>query len=102
MCRLRPEGEPSMRRSLLPGIAVLMVSSVMVATSATAEAGNGPGTSVGPVTADSSGSHDAGLGVTGALPLHPEALATAKRHANERALGNDRLSGGAPVSTLGW
>lgn len=91
-----------MRRSLLPGIAVLMVSSVMVATSATAEAGNGPGTSVGPVTADSSGSHAAGLGVTGALPLHPEALATAKRHANERALGNDRLSGGAPVSTLGW
>ena len=96
-----PRGAP-VRRSLLLGIAVLLVSSVTVVASAGADAESGPGTSVGPPAAGASGSHAAGLGVTGALPLHPEALATAKEHANVRALSDDRLSGGTPVSTVGW
>jgi len=91
-----------MRRSLLLGLALLLIGSLAIVTSPGAVAGSGPGTTVGPVVADGSGAHGAGLGVTGALPLHAQALATAKLHADERALGNARLSGGTPVSTLGW
>ena len=91
-----------MRRSLPLGLALLLIGSLAIVTSPGAVAGSGPGTTVGPVVADGSGAHGAGLGVTGALPLHAQALATAKLHANEHALGNDRLSGGPPVSTLGW
>jgi len=91
-----------MRRSLLLGLALLLIGSLAIVTSPGAVAGSGPGTTVGPVVADGSGTHGAGLGVTGALPLHAQALATAKLHADEHALGNARLSGGTPVSTLGW
>ena len=91
-----------MRRSLPFVTAVLLAASLTIVGTTGATATGGPGTQVGPVTATASGLHRAGLGVTGALPLHAEALATAKLHANQRALQTTRLSGGAPVSTLGW
>jgi hypothetical protein len=92
----------------LPRSAALVLAlslSIVVAEPAASNAGGGPGVEVGPASAsaNSVGSVGRGLGVTGALPIDAQALATAKQHANARALGNDRFTGGGPVvGTSGW
>jgi hypothetical protein len=92
-----------MRRSLSFAVAVAVLASIAAVVSAGAAAASGPGVEVGPVgQAGGSAPNGVGLGVTGALPLHPDTLATAKSHANAAALGNGRLSGGTAVATQGW
>lgn len=91
-----------MSRSLPVAIALFVFASLSVIVAAPASGADaGPGVQVGPVSSSSvSGAH--GLGATGALPLHPEALATAKEHADARALENDRFSGVPAVGASGW
>ena len=93
-----------MRRSLAVVLSLFVVASFAVVLGAgAAGASSGPGVGVGPVVGggDPSGG-GAGLGLTGALPLHPQALATAKEHANAHALGNGALDGGSAIATYGW
>jgi hypothetical protein len=79
---------------------VLMIALAFVPTGAVAD--TGVGVSVGAAVPGSS-THGRGLGVTGALPLHPEALATAKQHADARALAHaGRLGPDATVAAGGW
>jgi hypothetical protein len=92
-----------MRRfaSILFSVAMLVPVTVVVSTEGAA-ATDSPGAAVGPPTVDAGASHGAGLGVTGALPLHPQALETAKQRASAAARGKPGGGGGTPTSTMGW
>jgi hypothetical protein len=89
-----------MRRVLV--LPFLLVAVALASLPQGAVAANGVGTAVDAAVPGSS-SHGRGLGVTGALPLHPEALATAKQRANARAVGHaGRLGPDAAVAASGW
>ena len=89
-----------MRRVLVLPFLLVTITLAFVPTGAVAA--SGVGTAVD-VAVPGSPSHGRGLGLTGALPLHPEALATAKQHADARALAHaGRLGPAATVAASGW